>query len=403
MFSLVTHSCFSSTQDLVQHAIETKNYVEAERLLNQQLNTSENDLETRFLLARVLSWSGKFTEAHDQYQVLLKAEPDNSDYMLGIAQTLVWRHLPDEALPWIEKVKAVNANDPDVWRLHIQALAASNKPDGRIGANAMQEDALKLFPNQTWDIVSANSLSPESKEPMVEFERQFDQQNHNQLEIGLRYDHLTHNYDNWNAQYLDYEHWFSSRKIAYFSAETDQRYGKHDQQILAGLYFPLDTTWTMNIEGNLSPSHEVLPKNSLMLSLQHSILGGWGISGGVRNSTYNTDDSRQVFGTVERYFGKFRAAYTLRATHAAGTTEFGHQVVLSYYYNEVSYLTANLSQGKEVERELGQRLLFDTTYFGLNGRHWLNPNWAISWEAGSTSQGNAYTRTGVGLGLRRSF
>ncbi len=78
---------------------------------------------------------------------------------------------------------------------------------------------------------------------------------------------------------------------------------------------------------------------------------------------------------------------------------------LSYYYGERNYITLGLSQGRQVE-SLGAGLGVLTTYVistSLSGRHWLTPDWGVSYEAIAEHQGNLYSRKGIRLGLRHSF
>jgi YaiO family outer membrane protein len=110
-----------------------------------------------------------------------------------------------------------------------------------------------------------------------------------------------------------------------------------------------------------------------------------------------------VFGRLDHYFGNFRAGYTLTATRSAGSTVFGNHFVLAYYYNDISHIDLNYGFGHEVERTQNSKIIFDTHFAGVNGRHWLNSNWAIDWDIGQTVQDTAYTRTGGNIGLRRAF
>jgi hypothetical protein len=39
----------------------------------------------------------------------------------------------------------------------------------------------------------------------------------------------------------------------------------------------------------------------------------------------------------------------------------------------------------------------------LRGRHWLTPEWALTYEVLSQEQGTLYTRQGMRFGIRRAF
>ncbi len=115
-------------QPQIDSAMQAGRYVEAETLLRQQIDVNPANWDAHFRLAKVLSWQKKFAQAQLEYQALLAREADNADYLLGLAQVGVWRGDAHAALPLIETAKSLAPGDPDIWRLHIQALAAVNDP-----------------------------------------------------------------------------------------------------------------------------------------------------------------------------------------------------------------------------------------------------------------------------------
>jgi tetratricopeptide (TPR) repeat protein len=105
--------------DQARAAVKAERFDHAERLLRQAVRIQKSDLEARFLLARVLSWQGKRREALIEYDVLIKANPRDADYLLGKAQTLVWDGRPAPALPLLQKARRLAPRYEDVWRLQI--------------------------------------------------------------------------------------------------------------------------------------------------------------------------------------------------------------------------------------------------------------------------------------------
>ena len=180
-------------------------------------------------------------------------------------------------------------------------------------------------------------------------------------------------------------------------------FGNNDLQFLIGGYYPLQSGMTINVEGNASLTHKMVPMNSEMASLQLPVTAGWFFTGGLRSSQYASGTSYQEFGLLEYYFSDYRAAYTLTNTQAQGTTSFGNRVSLSRYYNDISFVTLSFGKGREVESVQNTNIFFDTSTISLNGRHWFNNIWAMSWSISSTQQDTAYTRTGGSIGLRYAF
>lgn len=85
LFASATFPVFGASGIFDQNRIMVENarLSDAEEMLQQWLTSHPEDQEARFLLARVLAWQKKYAEALEQYNRLLKMEPDNSDYLTG--------------------------------------------------------------------------------------------------------------------------------------------------------------------------------------------------------------------------------------------------------------------------------------------------------------------------------
>jgi len=68
--------------------VENSRLEDAEEMLQQWLGGHAEDVEARFLLARVLAWQGKRAEAATEYARLLAREPENGDFLEGRARLL---------------------------------------------------------------------------------------------------------------------------------------------------------------------------------------------------------------------------------------------------------------------------------------------------------------------------
>ena len=97
----------------------------------------------------------KFKAAELEYQKLLSREPGNSDYLLGLSQVYFWRGDARAAMPLIETAKSLAPGDPDIWRLHIQALVALNDAASHQQAQSVRQQAVSRFPQLTWAVVSS--------------------------------------------------------------------------------------------------------------------------------------------------------------------------------------------------------------------------------------------------------
>lgn len=389
-------------------AIKNHHFVEAESILKSAVESGEKQDEANFWLAKVQAWQGNFEQSTAKYQTLLAKEPNNSDYRLGQAQVLVWSGKPKEALPLLESTRRLNPSDPDILRLQIQAQLALGDDASKSEALQLTQEAKQLFPKQNWDTV-ASTADTSSQMTLAELrtldalDRNLMNVHNNQVEVGIGHDAFSKGRGNGRSEYLTFEHRYAPRKLAYVTLQDSARFGNNDQQLLVGGYYPLPSSMTLNVEGTLSGSHKMVPMNSEMASVQAPIAAGWFITGGLRRSQYSSNTSYHEFGVLEWYVSDYRLAYTLSSTQSRGETLFGNRISLSRYYNDISYVTLSLGQGREVELDQGQNIFFNTSSIGLNGRHWINKDWAMAWSLGRTQQDSAYTRTGGSFGIRHAF
>jgi YaiO family outer membrane protein len=105
---------------------------------------------------------------------------------------------------------------------------------------------------------------------------------------------------------------------------------------------------------------------------------------------------------AERYFGDYRAAYTLNASRLHGaTTSLSHVLSLGWYPREGLALGVVAATGQEAEVIApGQILETDVDSFTLTGRHALTPRITLDWWLGTHAQGDIYRRRYAGLAVR---
>lgn len=229
-----------------------------------------------------------------------------------------------------------------------------------------------------------------------------------QLEGGASRENLDNGYDDWGSVYLDAVWNRAPRKTYYGGLRRTERFGYYDAEVMVGGYYPLGERVTGVIEGSISPTHEVLPKWSLLGQAEIALAGGWGLQFGARHTEYAEVYSDQLVITAEYYFGNYRAAYTFYRSYLEGDDPVNaHRLAFGHYYGrygERSYFAAAYSTGQEVESQGPNRVqVTDVRSAVLVGRHWFAPAWAISWEVGQHRAIDRYTRNAVRLGVRHEF
>lgn len=227
-----------------------------------------------------------------------------------------------------------------------------------------------------------------------------------EAEAGFSHEKLTNNNADWRSVYVEAAHSFVPRQTLYGALREVERFDLKDSQVEAAFYQPLSQRLTGHIEGNASPEHNVLPKGSLFGELALQLDAGWVASGGARKSEYTATSTRVITGGLERYFGRYRAFYTINngKPEDAGSAT-AHRIGLDYYYaEERSRVGVSATWGREVENIPPTGVLTsDVRALNVYGRHWVSPAWALTWELGTHEQGSFYRRTGGRLGLRHAF
>lgn len=227
-----------------------------------------------------------------------------------------------------------------------------------------------------------------------------------EAEIGYSHSSLDHGYANWSGIWLDAEHRFAPHHAIYGELRDTRRFGLSDREFSGGYTRPIGQAWTAQVEASASPEHNYLPKTSLAGQLQAAFADGWDVQGRLRHAQYSYASLNQTVLTGERYWGSYRAAYSLYLSRLQGAgIAPSHRVQFAYYYADRSSMTLSYGNGREAE-SLGPGagvLLLDVRTLSLSGRHWLGGGWGLSYTALSERQGNLYTRKGARLGLRYAF
>jgi YaiO family outer membrane protein len=225
-----------------------------------------------------------------------------------------------------------------------------------------------------------------------------------ELEGGSSYERLTNGYADWKSVYLEGAHTFEPRQTLYGALrEVERRSTRHADRsrLLPSVFLALT-----GLRRQRDPQHNFFAKSSLFGELRAALDGGWVVSGGYRHNEYSATSTRIVSAGLERYFASYHAYYTMnngRPEDAGSAT--AHRVGLDYYYaDERSRVGLSATFGREVENIVPNGIVTsDVRAFGIYGRHYFSPAWAVTWEIGTHEQGDFYRRTGARLGLRHPF
>lgn len=349
--------------------VEAQQLDAAQATLEAHLARQPEDAEAQFLLARVLAWQGRTQAALARYRQLLQREPDNADYLLGQGQALLWAGRPRAALDVLERAARRAPDYAEVQQLMQQARAALTSP--------------------------ATATAPALAEPP---------RRRHELELSTRRDWLDSGYDDWRSQRLDYASTQPEGLGWYAALLREQRFGEWDRGAELGGVLPLDANWTVQSEVGYQPSPHFLPQWHADLRLQRRLPAGFLGAASIRRTEYETTRVDRLALSGERYWNAWRASYTLNLTDVQNAgTPIGHDLALDYYYDNLSYAGLRLTVGEEEAVEEQRLITSDVRAIGLQGRHWLDGGWALTWEFGQHRQGDYYQRRWLQLGLRHAF
>lgn len=227
-----------------------------------------------------------------------------------------------------------------------------------------------------------------------------------EVEAGFTRESLTGNRPDWRSTYLHGVHRWDAQHTVFGTLRETERFGLRDTEAGFGAYFPLSGTWLGLLEASLSSTHHVLPKHSVFAQVFRPLGAGWSVNAGLRHSEYTNSGANLLVAGVERYFGSYRGAYTLYSGRPeGGASGPAHRFQLDYYYAERSSVGLSVTHGRELEN-VGPPagiLSSDVRNLTLSGRHWLDRDWAVTYDLLTHQQGTLYRRDGVRLGLRYRF
>ncbi len=226
-----------------------------------------------------------------------------------------------------------------------------------------------------------------------------------EVELSQLFDRLDSGFSNWQGQRLEFQSARPGDPTWYGAATHDRRYGVEDEGVSLGAAVPLGADWVLQPEAGHTFDADFQPRWYADLRLQRRLSHGLVGALSLRRTEYQASRVDRLALGMERYWGPWRAGYTLNVSDVSTAgTPVGHALALDHYYGERSVIGLRASLGREEEGlPGGEAITSEVTAVALRGRHWWHPEWALSWELGTLSQGDLYDRHGVQLGIRHAF
>jgi len=210
--------------------------------------------------------------------------------------------------------------------------------------------------------------------------------------------------------------------------------GGNSQEIVGGYWRPLSQRLSSLVETSVIPGAGGTGERSVLGQVATQFGKGWGLQAGLRHSDIGvpltdspnsggglglsalspmsgTSSVRADLGivTVERFWDRYRGAYTLSSGRAdGGATATSHRLQFSYFYSARSSVGLSYTTGRVFDPALPLSGLtgmtpVETNNYGVMGEHWFTPSWSINYNALLEDHGVDGLRPEIRLGLRLRF
>lgn len=374
-------------------AINNKNFEQAESMLIRHLKLEPKNIKARFLLARVLSWQDKWTDALEYFNELLAENPDNVDFLLARANTFEWMRRRKEALQDLEKARQLSPDYSEIWHIEILILVRDNTQKSINQAKALTVKAKQKFPDVDWHALLIS-----------EDEKTIDR-NKYAAEISYGYDKLTNNRSPWQATSVKLAMQTPEKHYAHIQLDKNERFDLDDSQIGGSYAWPFANFWYIYTGVTYSATHKFLANNMFEVKISKSFPNKFNLHVGLSQAKYSDTSSQQSYLTGEYYWSDFRASYTYRYIDVENAGNgYNHNIQFNKYYSSVNMIGLSIAKGDDVEFDgTPNPPISSTVTYAINGRHMLQAQCSVLYSLVHHEQGNFYNSNGFVLGIKFDF
>jgi YaiO family outer membrane protein len=219
--------------------------------VDQRLLEDANDLEARGWRARLLAWSGAWTQAEAEYRRVLERAPADVDMLTGLADVLLWQEKPESALAELDQARRLAPSDPEVLVRRARVLAVLGRKDA---ARTEYRRVLTFDAGNQPARSGLDSLREESR---------------HELRAGLDVDSFNYTDSAYGQGLLLSSRW-SQRWSTIFASNFYQRFGSDATRFSANTILRVSPRDWLNVGGALSDDHGIIPKHELSYEYGHS-------------------------------------------------------------------------------------------------------------------------------------
>jgi YaiO family outer membrane protein len=346
---------------------------------------SSDDAATRFSRAQAYMQAGKYQAALDEYTTLMIIEPNDVDYVFGRAQALFLSGETIASLRCSARARELAPDYEDVWKFELRVLSERHGRLARHEAREFRATARSQFPDASW---LAEPI------PQTAF----------RWEFGADREHLDNGAPDWQKTYVYVDHRGDSGNVVHLTAAAFRRFDLSDTEFGVGSTMNISNYWLLTGAVNIGSDANFLPRYTLDAGASRKFDHGWiaGLSG--RNRHYSNDTVSTLGLHVERYFGKYRFAYSFASSRLHSEVANVQSAAFGVYADSGHQFGMSIGAGEEVEMvAAGQLLRTSITTVSLTGRHPIGKFINLVWRLGRHRQGSLYQRELIGVSLAGAF
>ncbi len=325
------------------------------------------NLEDRFWVAKLESWTGKLEAAESAFVRLLAEQPDDYDSRIALADIHLWRGHGVAALTILKDLNQSHPSDPEV--LVRLGRAAELSGDLR-KARAYFSEVIEIDSSDARAREGLRRLALFSRwQADVEYygERLSNQESSNGVTISL------------GCCASDRLRWRTAATLQEKLSSTEARFGG---ELALRLTPPLDVQWS----AYLAPGADLLPQQAYGMGLSHKIGSRLVLSADYRFLDFQDARVHQAGPGVELYAGRhwlLLGRYRYSSTRFNGTQgavgNDGGSMTLGYIYGDANLIRIVAALGAESFTQPSRELIgeFHARTIGVAWRHFLTPRMGI--------------------------
>lgn len=346
---------------------------------------SSEDAAASLSRAQAYMRAGKYQAALDEYTTLMIVEPKDVDYVFGRAQALFLSGEADASLRCSARAREMAPDYEDVWKFELRVLDERHGRLARQEAREFRARARSQFPDASW---LAEPL------PQTSF----------RWEFGADREHLDNGAPDWQRTYVYADHRGESGNVMRLTVAAFKRFDLSDTEFGVGSTVNVSNNWLLTGAVNIGSEDNFLPRLTLDAEASRKFDHGWvtGLSG--RNRQYSNETVSTLGLHVERYFGKYRLAYSFSTSRLDSEVANMQSAAVGVYADSGHQFSMAIGAGEEVEVvAAGQLLRTSITTVSLTGRHPIGKFIDLVWRLGWHRQGSLYQRELIGVSLAGAF